>query len=120
MVPSKSSNTPLFPVLSYSSLWPIKVLIYIYFKIKNHPKSIGASFSKISLIELEIFKVKEWFQVKVPIPFSFQSSLIAVYERNITQTSAKNISSHFPRDYYKRGPETKGCWNFYLEPFFDL
>ena len=50
-----------------------------YFKIKNPLESIGASFSKISLIEPEIFKVKEWFQVKVPIPFCFRSSLIGVY-----------------------------------------
>ena len=56
--------------------------IYIYFKIKNPLESIGASFSKISLIEPEIFKVKEWFQVKVPIPFSFRSFLIGVYDFN--------------------------------------
>ena len=43
-----------------------------YIKIEIPLESIGASFLKISLIELEIFKVKEWFQVKVPIPFSFQ------------------------------------------------
>ena len=34
-----------------------------------------------------------------------------------TQYSAFIVDN---RDYYKRGPETKGCWNFYLEPFFDL
>ena len=50
-----------------------------YFKIKNPLESISASFSNISSIEPEIFKVKEWFQVKVPIPFRFRSSLIAVY-----------------------------------------
>ena len=41
-------------------------------KLENPIKSIGASFTKISLIEPEIFKVKEWFQVKVPTPLCFQ------------------------------------------------
>ena len=50
-----------------------------YLKIKKSLESIGALFSKISLIEPEIFKVKDWFQVKVPIPFSFWFSLIGVY-----------------------------------------
>ena len=52
-----------------------------YFKIKNPLESISASFSNISSIEPEIFKVKEWFQVKVTIPFCFRSSLIAVYAK---------------------------------------
>ena len=51
-----------------------------YLKIKNPLESIGASFLKIPLVEPEISKVKEWFQVKFPIPFSFLSSLIAVYD----------------------------------------
>ena len=53
--------------------------IYIYFKIKNPLESISALFLKISLLEPEILKVKEWFQVKVPTPLRFRSSLIAVY-----------------------------------------
>ena len=53
-----------------------------YFKIKKPLESISASFSNISSIEPEIFKVKEWFQVKVPIHFSFQSSPIAFYGWN--------------------------------------
>ena len=52
-----------------------------YFEIKKSLESIGALFSKISLIELEISKVKEWFQLKAPIPFCFRSSLIAVYAK---------------------------------------
>ena len=39
-----------------------------YFKIKNPLESIGASFSTISLLEPEMFKVKYWFQLRVPIP----------------------------------------------------
>ena len=50
-----------------------------YLKIENPPEFISDSFSNISSIEPEIFKVKEWFQVKVPIPPSFRSSLIGVY-----------------------------------------
>ena len=55
-----------------------------YFEIKNPLESISTSFSNISSIEPEIFKVKEWFQVKVPIPFCFQSSLIGDYARRYT------------------------------------
>ena len=48
-------------------------------QMKNPLESIGASFSKMSLLEPEIFTVKEWFQVNVPTPCSFRSSLIGVY-----------------------------------------
>ena len=50
-----------------------------YFKIKNPLESISALFLNISLLEPEILKVKEWFQVKVSTPLRFRSSLIAVY-----------------------------------------
>ena len=46
--------------------------------MKNPLESISALFLKISLLEPEILKVKEWFQVKVPTPLRFQSSLIVV------------------------------------------
>ena len=36
--------------------------------IKKHSESNGTLFLVICLLEPEIFKVKEWFQVKVPIP----------------------------------------------------
>ena len=42
---------------------------------------IGALFLNISLLDPEILKVKEWFQVKVPTPLCFRSSLIAAYGR---------------------------------------
>ena len=35
---------------------------------KGPPESIGASFVKIFWLGPEISKVKEWFQLKVPIP----------------------------------------------------
>ena len=48
-------------------------------KIENPLESIGASISKISLLKPEMFKVKEWFQVKVPTPCGVQSFPIGVY-----------------------------------------
>ena len=53
-----------------------------YFEIKNPIESISGLFLKISLLEPKILKVKEWFQVKVPIPLSFRSSLIGVHGSN--------------------------------------
>ena len=64
-----------------------------YFKIKNPLESISASFSNISSIEPEIFKVKEWFQVKVPIPFSSRPSLIGVYGLRKDKISECGIDS---------------------------
>ena len=77
-----------------------------YFKIKNPLESISASFSNISLIEPEIFKFKEWFQVKVPRPLRFQSSLIAVYDTYSTYLygASANICSAIHND----GPRRNG------------
>ena len=62
----------------------LEYLIFLSIFITKNPLEFnGASFSKISLLEPEIFKFKEWFQVKVPIPFRFRSSLIAVYGTSI-------------------------------------
>ena len=72
-----------------------------YFKIKNPLESISASFSNISSIEPEIFKVKEWFQVKVTTPFRFRSSLIAVGQRTYRLTKFVDNEQVFRRQRTK-------------------
>ena len=49
----------------------------IYFVIKNTLEAIGASFLRIFLLEPEILKVNEWFQVKVPTAVVYVSDKYA-------------------------------------------